>query len=178
MDPNRPPSASQALKKNRLRSSPTTATPVRVNIFISYSHKDEKWRKRLATQLEVLALADLVEVWDDRKIDAGENWREEIDANLLGARIAVLLISADFLTSGFILDAEIPKIFDRHENAGMKIFPLIVRSCVWEEVRWLKDREIRPKNGKAVAQYTGDKVDAVLADFAREVARIARSSRL
>jgi len=40
-------------------------------VFVSYSHKDEAWKKILLPQLEVLVQEGLFEVWEDRRIDAG-----------------------------------------------------------------------------------------------------------
>lgn len=165
------------IETTRHHAKPTATSPSRTNVFVSYSHKDEKWRKRLVTQIQVLARERLVDIWDDRKIGAGEDWFKEIDTKMLDARIAVLLISADFLTSSFIRDHEIPKLFDRHESGGMSMFPLLVRSCAWEEVPWLARMQIRPIDAKPVSRYRGDKVDEVLAQVVREIAAIARGAK-
>src|SRR5215813_1555668 len=73
-------------------------------IFISYSHKDEEWKDRLVTQLGVLARQGMLEIWDDRKIQVGADWRSEIANAIQKAKVAILLISANSLTSAFILD--------------------------------------------------------------------------
>lgn len=39
------------------------------DIFISYSHQDEKWKDALQKQLRVLQLHADFTVWDDRQID-------------------------------------------------------------------------------------------------------------
>ena len=41
--------------------------------------------------------------------------------------VAVLLISADFLTSPFILDQEVPQLLQRRQEQGIRVIPLIVR---------------------------------------------------
>ncbi len=76
-------------------------------VFISYSHQDETWKDQLVRQLRVLEIEGDLSVWDDRKIAAGDAWRAEIAAAMEHARAAVLLISADFLTSEFIRDTEV-----------------------------------------------------------------------
>jgi len=38
-------------------------------IFISYSHKDEKWKNRLHSHLGVLEKVGQITIWDDQKID-------------------------------------------------------------------------------------------------------------
>ena len=53
-------------------------SPIRSQIFISYSHKDKKWLERLQVHLKPLEREGLFERWDDTMINAGEKWRDEI----------------------------------------------------------------------------------------------------
>ena len=147
----------------------------RTKVFISYAHKDERWRERLVGHLGVLERAGLIQLCDDHQIRAGENFMGWIHEAMLQARIAVLLVSADFLTSEFIQDKELPQLFDRHASDGMAIYPLLVRDCAWQEVPWLAAMQVRPRDAKAVAARR-DKADQVLAGVAREVADIARTA--
>ena len=48
-------------------------------VFISYSHKDENWKDHLKTHLAVLEHQNLLSVWDDRQIAAGDDWYPEIE---------------------------------------------------------------------------------------------------
>jgi len=146
----------------------------RTKVFISYSHKDERWRERLVGHLGVLERAGLIQLCDDHKIRAGEDFMRRIHEDMLQARIAVLLVSADFLTSEFIQVQEVPRLFDQHASDGMTIYPLLVRECAWQEVPWLATLQVRPRDAKAVAARR-DKADQVLADVAREVAELART---
>ena len=73
---------------------PTTPT-----VFISYSHQDEVWKDRLVTHLGVLEHQGFFQNWDDRKIKAGDEWFEEIRKGMAAAKLAVLLISANSLTT-------------------------------------------------------------------------------
>lgn len=67
-------------------------------VFISYSHKDEYWKNRLQTQLAVLENQGLLSVWEDRQIAAGDEWYPAIEKAIESAHVAILLISADFLS--------------------------------------------------------------------------------
>ncbi len=84
-------------------------------VFISYSHKDEEWKDRLATQLGVLQREGLLDLWDDSRIEAGTDWKPQIDQALYAASVAVLIVSANFLTSQFILDEEVPRLLERRQ---------------------------------------------------------------
>jgi TIR domain-containing protein len=141
----------------------------RPQVFLSYSHLDEVWKKRLAGHLAVLAHEGLLEVWSDQRIAAGGQWREEIRTAMEGARVAVLLISKDFLTSQFVSSVEVPGLIKRRAQEGMPIVPVIVRSCLWQRVEWLAALQVRPRNGKPLASFRGDRVDKELAAIADEV---------
>src|SRR5262249_30019560 len=84
-------------------------------VFVSYSHQDERWKDRLVQQLRVLEPEGDFEVWDDRRIAAGSDWLPEIEQAMHRAVAAVLLISADFLTSKFILSQEVPRLLERRQ---------------------------------------------------------------
>jgi TIR domain len=138
-------------------------------IFLSYSHKDERWKDRLLAHLGVAAEEGLVAVWNDRRIGAGEYWLQTIQEAIEAARIAVFLISADFLTSRFIRSTEVPQFLERRVTKGLQIFPVIVRSCDWHVVPWLSPLQARPRDGRPLAGFRGDRADAELAAIAKEV---------
>ena len=83
----------------------------------------------LRVHLKPLEKEGVVDVWDDTKIKAGEKWEQEIENALNKSAIAVLIISADFLASDFIVDNELPPILERSELKGTKIVPIILRPC-------------------------------------------------
>src|SRR4030067_2678817 len=117
-------------------------------VFISYSHKDEEWKDRLVTHLGVLEKEGLLDLWDDRRIELGDDWRPDIEGAIGRAAIAILMVSANFLTSKFILDEEIPKFLARREKEGLRVIPIIVKPCAWTEVKWLSKIQERPQDSK------------------------------
>jgi hypothetical protein len=158
------------------RISSTAAGTARTRIFISYSHADERWRKSVALQLAVLEKQGLLEVWDDRRIGAGEDWYRQIHSELSSAKVALLLISSSFLTSDFILREEIPRLFDKHHEGGMTVYPLLIKPCPWQEVPWLARLQLRPPEGKAIALLRGAKRDEALSTVAREIAATCKQA--
>jgi hypothetical protein len=68
-------------------------------IFISYSQKDEAEKDRLLSHLGVLQSAGLISVWSDDEISAGADWQQAIGQAITQARVAILLITANYLTS-------------------------------------------------------------------------------
>ena len=73
-------------------------------LFISYSHKDDSHREELEERLAMLKRNNIVSVWHDRKILAGEEWKDKIDENLESADIILFLISPSFLASNYCFD--------------------------------------------------------------------------
>ncbi len=141
----------------------------KATVFISYSHKDEAWKDRLMTHLGVLQSQGLVQLWDDRRIGAGDDWYGAIQEAMSRASVAVLLISADFLTSKFILGEEVPRLLARRDQEGLRVIPLIVRPCAWQTVPWLRRLQARPKDGKPLSAGNENQVDADLAALAAEL---------
>jgi hypothetical protein len=144
-------------------------------VFISYSHKDEDWKDRLVTHLGVLHHQGLLDLWDDRRIGAGEDWKREIQEAMAAASVAVLLVSANFLTSQFILGEEVPRLLERRDKEGLRIFPVIVKPCVWQAVGWLSRVQARPKDGRPLSAGDENQIDADLAAIATEVHELLNS---
>lgn len=145
-------------------------------VFISYSHKDEDWKDRLITHLEVLQNERLLDLWDDRRIRPGESWQKAIETAMNKAIVAILLVSADFLTSAFILGKEVPLMLERRKNEGLCVFPVIARPCAWKRVMWLSQMQVRPKDGEPLSSGDDYQIDTYLSSIAEEVAEIMDKS--
>ncbi len=148
------------------------------SVFLSYSHEDEVWMERLRSHLAVLERQGRLETWDDRRIGGGADWREEIRSALEGAQVAVLLVSADFLTSNFILDVEVERLLERRAKEGVHILPVIVKACTWKQVPWLAAMHVRPKGGKPLATFRSDQRDSELVKIAEEVLELIEGKAL
>jgi hypothetical protein len=107
-------------------------------VFISYSHKDARWLAKLRPHLQPLDRDGEVDAWDDTRIKSGLDWLKEIQNALAGARVAILLISADFLASEFIIRIELPRLLSRAKRQGCLILPLVLRACRFSEMHALQ----------------------------------------
>jgi hypothetical protein len=144
----------------------------RTKAFISYSQKDELWKDRLMVNLAVLEFEGLLHVWADTRLSAGEAWYESINNAMDYSRVAVLLVSPDFLASKFIRNEEVPRLLQLHQENGMLILPLIARPAAWKLVPWLSQVQVRPKFGKPLSMGTDNEIDADLTNFTYEVASL------
>jgi hypothetical protein len=100
--------------------------PKRTQVFISYSRNDIEWLNRLRIHLRPLVRESTLEVWDDSKIQPGADWHAEIRSALTRCKVAVLLVSADFVGSDFIANEELPRLLDAADHDGAIIMPVIV----------------------------------------------------
>ena len=80
-----------------------------IEIFYSYSHKDEALREELEKQLSLLKWQGLITGWHDRRILAGQEWADEIDTHLNTAQIILLLVSPDFMASKYCYGVEVKR---------------------------------------------------------------------
>jgi hypothetical protein len=87
-----------------------------------------------------------------------------------------LLITADSLTSDFILRIEVPHILARRERGGLQVVPIIERPCGWQQHTWLTEMNARPKNGNPVWRDSAVHADARLTDIVNEIARMLKLS--
>jgi TIR domain len=142
-------------------------------IFISYSHKDEDWKERIVTHLKVLALEGHLETWDDRRIGGGEDWYAAIMQAIEKGGVAVLLVSANSLTSEFIRKEEVPRLLALRDAGKLRrLIPLVIKPCPWQAVDWLRKMNLRPRDGQPLSSMSEAEADAAMAAFAMEVFKL------
>ncbi len=147
-----------------------------MKIFISYSHKDEEFKDELITMLAGLQRRGVINAWQDRRIEEGDEWYQEIQDAMNDSDLAILLVSASFIASRFIQDEELPKLLKRRIEGGLRVVPVIVRSCLWQSEPVLKDLQGLPRDGKPVITFSRDNGDRdqVWTDIAKAIERRAK----
>jgi len=123
-----------------------------LNVFFSYSHKDELLRDELAKHLNILERQEVIAGWHDRDITAGTDWKEDISSNLDTADIVLLLISSDFIASDYCYDIELKHAMKRHEAEEAIVIPIILRPVSWSGTSFAK-LQVLPKDGKPVTKW-------------------------
>ena len=105
---------------------------MRDQVFISCSHRDSRWLERLQIYLAPIERRGGIHRWDDTLIAPGHRWEREIEAALERTRVAILLVSAEFLASDFIARVELPRLLGAAENQGVLIIPVVLDHCNFE----------------------------------------------
>jgi hypothetical protein len=124
-----------------------------LRVFISYSRVDQGLKNELVKHLEPLKRVDLIEAWNDGVLQAGDDWEDEIFAQLEEADIILLLVSIDFINSEFCYDVELERALERHAEGSAVVIPIILRSCHWQQTPFSKLQAL-PKDAKAIASWS------------------------
>lgn len=164
-------------------------------VFISYAHEDnenldptKRWLDRLKQHLEPLVQQDSLTVYSDQDIGLGGDWHDHIQTHLNGARVAVLLVSTAFLASKYIRNNELPVLLRNAKTRGVKIIPVILRPCLFEETKF---KYPDPKSGpeeftlaslqaagspeKALSEMTEGEQDRILLSVAKTLIKLTQN---
>jgi hypothetical protein len=124
-----------------------------LNLFISYSHKDELLRAALGDHIAALQRDGIISTWHDRQIVAGQDWAGEIDSELEQADIIICMVSAGFLASSYCQDKELKRALERHDAGEALVIPVIVRPSDWISSP-LGRLQALPAGAKAVTKWS------------------------
>jgi hypothetical protein len=111
--------------------------------------------------------ANKVIPWDDTTIETGDDWEAAINAAIARARVAVLLVSSDFLASDFITGKELPAIFQARAKDGLKIVWILVSACVYEQHGFDKIQAAHADLKQPLDTLTEPMQNVALADIVR-----------
>lgn len=140
-----------------------------LELFYSYSHKDEELRNELERHLQLLQRNGLIQGWHDRRISPGAEWADDIDLHIRSAQIVLLLISADFLASDYCYGEEMRIALERHEQQRAVVIPIILRPVDWAGAPFAKLQAL-PRDGKAITLWRNrDEAFSLVAREIREV---------
>jgi hypothetical protein len=129
---------------NRKQNSPKV-----IEIFYSYSHKDTELRNELDEHLSLLKRQGIIKDWHDQDIDAGQEWKQEINQHLESAHIILLLISSHFLASDYCYEIEMKRAMERHKSGEACVIPVILHDCDWYDAPFGRFQAL-PRNGEPV----------------------------
>jgi hypothetical protein len=142
----------------------------RLSVFVSYSHADDPaWLQRVQVHLTPLIRDGRVELWDDTRIRSGERWREEIRAALARAKVAVLLISADFYASEFIADKELPPLLEAERERGLVILGIHINASRFDRDRVLSEYQTINAPDRPIEGLSKAEQEKVFDDLARRI---------
>lgn len=123
-----------------------------IDLFFSYSHRDEVLRDELEIHLAMLKRQGLLRAWHDRRIPAGQEVDREISQHLEQADVILLLLSPYFLASDYCYELEASRALQRQESGAAIVIPVILEPCDWQNSPFRRLRA-SPTDGKPVTKF-------------------------
>jgi uncharacterized protein YjbI with pentapeptide repeats len=117
-------------------------------VFVSYSHKDERFLTEFLDFLRGLE-REGIGFWWDRKILGGELWDVAIKTKIRESDVALALVSQAFLDSPYCTDVEIQQVLAKKAV----LMPLILGPCEWQRHEWLNSHQFLPRDGKTIEEH-------------------------
>lgn len=104
----------------------------RSQIFIGFSHEDDDWVKRLEVMLEPFRHKTGLNIWSNKALLAGDVVEKEVQDALERAKVAVLIVSPDFLAEDSTWKRVLPYCIEAHRNEELELLWVPVRPSDWE----------------------------------------------
>lgn len=136
-------------------------------VLICCESSDQEVKKVIQTHLQPLETAGKLKLWSRDATPAGGYWKEELRTELLRAEVAIVLISADLLSSELFVKLEKPTLSHRQRRGDLRIVPLLVRPCMWETDDWLQAIQMLPPSGKPVSSLQKHEAEDALLEVAK-----------
>jgi hypothetical protein len=143
-------------------------------VYIGYADADIKWLQRLRATLLGLQRRG-VEVWDRSQTPAGRFWREELQRAISSARVAIILLSSDYLASPFNTGEELPALL-KARRRGTVLIPVLVRPCVYESIPEIA--ALVPLDARPLSVGDTSSAEEAFVQLARQIAETLVSAPL
>ncbi|MBD0285189.1 MAG: toll/interleukin-1 receptor domain-containing protein [Flavisolibacter sp.] len=150
----------------------TNTTQERNTVFVSYSHFDKDYLTDI--QRHFKPFLSHIDFWDDSKILPGQKWKDEIKNAIGKCKVAILLVSADFLGSDFIATNELPPLLKAAEENGAVILIVILKPCLFEEFETLNQYQALNQPSRPVMKMDNAEKEDLYVNLVRQTKRILK----
>lgn len=153
-------------------SQPSAAGTRMQKVVISYSQDDSRWLEMLKTHLALLVRQQVVDLWDDTRIETGVRWEQAISDALNAADLALLLVSKNFFSSHFIMHYELPLILQRYSRGQLSLLPLILSPCLYSQSP-LKEYQAFNALDNPLSELTSSERDKIFVRLAKAISKLS-----
>lgn len=123
----------------------------RLNVFISYSHKNKKYKEKILISLEALKQSYNIEAWHDVMIDPGSDIDVNVKKALSKAHIVLLIITDSFIASHYCMKIELEKALEREKQGKCIVIPVMFQEAVLSDALSFFKHNRVPEDGKPIA---------------------------
>ena len=135
-------------------------------VYVSYSRADiEFLTQDLKPALNPLEAEEHIELWEHRVFSRSNRWHPDTDDKIKHTKLAILLITQEFLGSNFCMKEEVPLLIDLSERGEIKILALYVEPCYWESEDWRQHFHFWPNQEKAITEHEEVMQKVLLKEF-------------
>ncbi|MBD2100154.1 NB-ARC domain-containing protein [Leptolyngbya sp. FACHB-261] len=124
-----------------------------IEIFLSHVPEDEELLKQLEKHLKSFQRSNRIRAWAKSQIEAGQERRAEIEAQLNRAHLILLMVSSDYIASDDCWEVEVVRALERRQAEEAQVIPVILRPADWEDTP-LGELQALPRDSATVRAVT------------------------
>lgn len=128
-------------------------------VFVSHSAKDPEAVRASRRVLKALEAANMKPLIDEREIELGDEWRRKVFHMVLECHAAVILLSADALSSKWVVFETAALALRKHVDPGLLVIPLLLASVSRANV---EASQLSPIDLNKLEQVSGRELGASL----------------
>lgn len=144
-----------------------------LHVFCCYAREDLPFLLTLKRHLKPLQRQDLIDVWYDRDIGAGMEWKREITEHLSNAQIILLLVSPAFMDSEYCYSIEMKRAMEQQARGKTRVIPIILRPVIWDEAPFGK-LQVLPSDAEPVTSSLWHTEDHAFFNVARGIQKMTK----
>jgi len=147
-----------------------TSKHKRNKVFICYSPADMGDVAKI--KLHFKPLEKQIDFWDASQILPGQKWEEVIQQAIAQTKVAILLISAEFLASDFIIDHTLPALLSAAEKEGAVILSVLLSPCLLDMFPEIMQFQSMNPSHQSLSQLNENDKAALYVNLVRQTYRI------
>lgn len=145
-----------------------------IHIFYCYAHQDDLLRDNLDRHLEPLKHLGIIDTCCDHEVQAGSEWRYEVDRRFNNADVLLLLVSPNFIRSEYCYHVEMLRALERHHLGSVHVIPIILRPVLWQ-ITPIGRLQVLPINGKPIVKWRN--CDDAFCDVVQGIYKVVEALR-
>lgn len=146
-------------------------------IFLCHDRTDSLSCSKLMNNLRPAQENALLTLWSSHHAAPGDEVPRYVATNLEDTDLVLLLLTPDLLGSEYFWSTELSAVLERHRAERVKLIPILLRSCTWEECLPTQGLRHIPSDEQPLIAQSPELTDHRMAEAAREILTVVRAMR-